>query len=330
MVENDPITYIPVPKTIKNSIKLVSKTLNEGLSLYAHPVSVKKTKDIPKEIHDWLNTFIRSNPVEIFGSLGMQSYAPHARKPGDLDAVVDNPEYIARTITSKLQAHGYDAMTYRHPWKGGWQVKIRKNNIDTVIADLHPKQGHTVRYAEYGFTKKPSLVGGVLIQEAEDQLLRKANNIMHKQGVGSHRIAKDVEDFVVIANTMLDSKQLRAQAKMAQVTQAKKELAKILEYAKSVKGIDAQSKKRMVKDPIPAALEKRVIAYAKSNPEIDVRDIVKLPNMISHTTRVPKRNPPELADMYPSVAEITGQKTSSNQKDKRRWSAIPGMFSWKV
>lgn len=327
MVENDPITYTPVPKTIKNSIKLVSKTLNEGLSLYAHPVSVKKTKDIPKEIHDWLNTFIRSNPVEIFGSLGMQSYAPHARKPGDLDAVVDNPEYIARTITSKLQAHGYDAMTYRHPWKGGWQVKIRKNNIDTIVADLHPKQGHTVRYAEYGFTKKPSMIDGVLIQEAEDQLLRKANNIMHKQGVGSHRIAKDVEDFVVIANTMLDSKQLRAQAKMAQVTQAKKELAKILEYAKKIKGADIS---RMKKDPIPAKIEKKVVAYAVANPDIDVRDIVKMPGKVTHTPRVPKRNPPELAKNYPHVDEVTGRKISVKRKDKNPWDSVPGLFSWKI
>lgn len=322
---------IAVPQNIKKSVKLVSMTLNEGLSLYAYPISVSKTRDIPKQIHTWLDAFIKSKPnLEVFGSLAMQSYAPHGRTPGDLDAIVDNPEHVAMVIASELNRYGFNAKCAPHQWKGGWQVSYLKNGVQTTIADLHPKNNHNVQYAQYGFTKKPSKVQGVLIQESEDQLLRKANEIMRQDGVGGHRIAKDLEDFVVIANTMLDSKVLRAQAKLEKVKQAKKELAKIVTYAKSVKGIDAQARKRMIKDPIPATLEKRVITYAKAHPEIDVRDIVKLPNMISHTTRVPKRNPPELASTYPPVAQTTGQKISSNKKDTRKWSAIPGMFSWKI
>jgi hypothetical protein len=36
-------------------------------------------------------------------------------------------------------------------------------------------------------------------------------------------------------------------------------------------------------DPIPAKIEKKVVAYAVANPEIDVRDIVKMPGKVSHT-----------------------------------------------
>lgn len=328
MVTKKSIERVLVPQTVKNSVKLVSKTLNEGLSLYSYPISVSQTKDIPKEIHVWLDSFIRSNPVlEVFGSLGMKSYAPHARKPGDLDAVVAYPEFVAQIVVSKLKKHGYNACASPHPWSGGWQVKIKTNISEVVVADLHSKQGHAVRYAGYGFSKKPSKVNGILIQEAEDQLLRKANSIMHKEGVGSHRIAKDLEDFVVIANTMLDSKELRANAKLAKVQQAKTELAKVLAYAKRIEGTDLA---RMKKDPIPASVERKVIKYAVNNPEVDVRDIVKLPDKIAHTSRVPKRNPPKDALRYPHVDGGADQKKSVKHHNKDYLESKTRLFTWHI
>jgi len=319
-------------------VKTIAKTLNEGLSVYAYPVSIKKTKDIPPEIHAWLDNFLKTHPdTEVFGSLAMQSYAPHGRAPGDLDAVVDNPEHIARTIASKLKSHGYSAKAYPHPWKGGWQVayKHKKTGEDIIVADLHAKGGHNVRFTEYGYSKKPSRVHGMLIQEAEDQMLRKANSIVSKGGIGSHRAAKDLEDFIVIAMTLLDSKELRAQAKLAKVQQAKRELKKVIEYAGQIQGTN---KKRMTADPIPDTLEKKVISYAKSNPDVDVRDIVILPNKIAHTTRVPKRNPPEQAKRYPHVDDKTGGRPQSQSRlmgnpvmfGIKTPAKRPRIFSWKV
>jgi len=312
---------ISVPANIKASIKLVSKTLNEGLSVYAYPVSVTKTRDIPKEIHQWLDQFLKQRPeTEVFGSLAMTSYAPHGRSPGDLDAVVDNPQHVANMIVQRLRQHGYKAKADPHPWKGGWQVKYRDaSGQDVIIADLHAKGGHNVQFTEYGFSKKPSKVHGMLIQEAEDQLLRKANSILSKEGVGAHRIAKDMEDFVVIANTMLDSKELRAEAKLEKVKQAKRELKKIIEHAKKIKGTNA---KRMNADPIPDTMEKKVIAYAKKNPDVDVRDIVIMPNRITHTMRVPKRNPPETARRYPKAEDkLTSGKPRTIKTQ---------FFSWQI
>jgi len=301
-----PTRRVQVPAQVKKDVRTIAQTLEEALSVYQNPINIRATKDIPPKIHAWLDAFIKSHrDMEVFGSLGMTSYAPIGRPPGDLDAVVSDPMHVAHQIEQKLKMHGYDAFAVSHPWVGGWRVGYRdpQTGQEIWVADLHAKEKHKPNqpFPYYGSSREPVEVHGILVQDAADQLIRKANSIIDTEGILDHRAAKDIEDFVVIANTLLDSRELRARAKLEKVQEAKKAVQSMIKYAKSVKGANIT---RMRKDPIPASHERAVIQYARQNLDVDVRDIRISGGKVSHISRNGSKKPaPQKKDEYTSIMD---------------------------
>ena len=117
---------------------LLMKTLTDQFSVYQKPVSTKQAKDIPKEVHAFLDRYLKTTNAEVFGSLAMQSYTHAARTPGDLDVVVQNPQYVAQYIANELRRAGHRAVVEQHPWIGGFAVKIaRPDGTAVSVADVH-------------------------------------------------------------------------------------------------------------------------------------------------------------------------------------------------
>ena len=255
---------------------LVMKTLTDQFSVYQKPVSTKQAKDIPKEVHAFLDRFLKTNNAEVFGSLAMQSYTHISRTPGDLDVVVQNPQYVAQYIANELRRAGHRAVVEQHPWIGGFAVKVvRKDGTSVAVADVHDMSRHLVRHEVYGESRLPLRAGGMRVQAPEDQLLRKGNSLFgtNSKGVAgpeAHRAEKDLQDFVVIARTLLDSKKLQGEADLQKVREAEKALRYLEQHATGIPGVNA---KKVRADPIPAADERRFVRHAVANPEIDVEDL---------------------------------------------------------
>jgi hypothetical protein len=255
---------------------LVMKTLTDQFSVYQKPVSTKQTKDIPKEVHAFLDRFLKTTDAEVFGSLAMQSYTHASRAPGDLDVVVQNPQYVAQYIANELRRAGHRAVVEQHPWAGGYAVKVARPDGSTVaVADVHDMSRHLVKHEVYGESRLPLRAGGMRIQAPEDQLLRKGNSLFginsrEAFGPEPHRAEKDLQDFLVIARTLLDSKKIQGQADLKKVEQAEKALRYLETHAASVPGV---SMAKVRADPIPAKHEQAFIKHAVANPEIDVEDL---------------------------------------------------------
>jgi hypothetical protein len=252
---------------------LVMRTLTDQFSVYQKPVSAKQGADIPREVHAWLDRFLKTNNAEVFGSLAMQSYAHNPRTPKDLDLVTENPGLVANYLVAELRRAGYKAKAEDHPWIGGYAVKmLKRDGTEVTVADVHSMAKHLVKHEVYGESRLPLRVGGMRVQVAEDQLYRKGNSLFGKNAAGGdgpepHRAEKDLQDFVVIARTLLDSKKLQGQADLKKVAQAEKALALLARHASAIPGV---SKTTIRADPIPAADEKKFIRHAVQNPEIDV------------------------------------------------------------
>lgn len=271
---------------------LVMKTLTDQFSVYQKPVTTAKAKDVPKEVHAFLDRFLKTNNAEVFGSLAMQSYTHVSRQPGDLDVVVQNPRFVAGHIADKLRRAGYRASVVEHPWFGSYAVKIALPGGNTVsVADVHDMDRHLVRHEVHGESRLPLPVGGMRVQAPEDQLLRKGNSLFGKNpkggfGPAPHRAEKDLQDFLVIARTLLDSKKLQGQADLRKVQEAEKALRYLTDHAAEFPGVDM---KKIRTDPIPAAHERAFIRAAVANPEIDVEDLAFTgPGAISNVNREPK------------------------------------------
>lgn len=255
---------------------LVMKTLTDQFSVYQKPVSTKQAKDIPKEVHAFLDRFLKTNNAEVFGSLAMQSYTHISRTPGDLDVVVPNPQYVATYIAGELRRAGYRTAVVQHPWFGSYAVKVvRKDGTSVAVADVHDMSRHLVRHEVYGESRLPLRAGGMRVQAPEDQLLRKGNSLFgtNSKGVAgpeAHRAEKDLQDFLVIARTLLDSKKLQGEADLRKVKEAEKALRYLADHAASFAGVN---QKKIRADPIPAKHEKAFIRHAVANPEIDVEDL---------------------------------------------------------
>lgn len=163
----------------------------------------------------------------------------------------------------------------QHPWAGGYAVKVVRPDGSTVsVADVHDMSRHRVKHDVYGESRLPLPVAGMRVQGPEDQLLRKGNSLFGTNTRGAfgpepRRADKDLQDFLVIARTLLDSKKVQGQADLKKVEQAEKALRYLETHAASVPGV---SMTKVRADPIPAADERKFIRHALANPEVDVED----------------------------------------------------------
>lgn len=258
----------------------ILKTVSDETSVVSKELKTTDAANVPDRSAAQLDRYIRSiDKHELYGSLAMKSRTFAARKPNDVDIVVNQPKKVALDVKRIMQRTGVKARIESNPQFNSHVVQVMKGKECVDAVDIHPLQEHKVKFDVYGESLPPSIVKGVKVQRAADQLLRKANSVMgynpkeKRMGPAEHRRYKDVVDFVTTSRLLLDSKQLKAEAELEQVKSGRKALGSWRRHARSLKEHDAK-KSKIGKDPIPEYREQQFIRYARLNPSLDVDSIV--------------------------------------------------------
>jgi len=255
---------------------IILRTVADETSVVVKELKTTDAANVPDRAAPSLDRYIRSiNKHELYGSLAMQARAFGARKPNDVDIVVMQPKKVALDVRHIMQRSGSKARIESNPQFNSHVVQVKKKGEWVDAVDIHPLQEHKVKFDVHGKSLPPRIIKGVKVQRAADQLLRKANSVMgydekeKRMGASEHRRHKDVVDFVTTSRLLLDSKQLKAEAELAQVKEARKALGSWKQHARSLK-VD---KGKIGKDPIPEYREQQFIRYARLNPSVDVDSI---------------------------------------------------------
>lgn len=249
------------------------RILSNETSVVQKNLSPSNAANVPgNSSQDILNVLHENKNHEVYGSLAMQTKTFRQRKPNDIDVVVDNPRMFASTIAQRLSMKGHKVDIESNPEYGSHVVRIKQKHEWKDVVDIHPINEHKKVFDVYGKSIPPTNIGGINIQVAADQLLRKANSVMaydpktHTFGASPKRKLKDVTDFVNTSRLLIDSKQLQAEAELAKVHKARKALKSWERHA-----IKLGAGK--TKDPIPETQEQRFIKHAVNNPKLDVEKL---------------------------------------------------------
>lgn len=254
----------------------ILRTVGNETSVIEQPLRTTHASNIPDRAAPTLDKYIKSiGKHELYGSLAMQSRTFHSRTPQDVDIVVNQPKKVALDVRRIMQKHGSKARIESNPQFNSHVVQVKKKGEWVDAVDIHPLQEHKVKFDVYGKSLPPRTIKGIKVQRAADQLLRKANAVMQynekegRMGAPSHRREKDVIDFVITSRLLLDSKELKAQAELAQVKEARKALTIWRRHARDVRG----RKGGVGRDPIPEYREQQFIKHARDNPSMNVDSI---------------------------------------------------------
>ena len=255
---------------------IILRTVGNETSVITKPLKTINASNVPDRAASSLDKYIKSiNNHELYGSLAMSSRTFRSRAPQDVDIVVNQPKKVASDVRRIMQQSGSKARIESNPQFNSHVVQVKKKGAWVDAVDIHPLQEHKVKFDVYGKSLPPRIIKGVKVQRAADQLLRKANAVMQynekegRMGAPSHRRQKDVVDFVTTSRLLLDSKQLKAEAELAQVKEARKALTSWRRHARGVRG----RKGGVGRDPIPEYREQQFIDFAKDNPNINVDSI---------------------------------------------------------
>ena len=258
----------------------ILKTVSDETSVVSKEVKTTDAANVPNQSAAQLDKYIQSiNKHELYGSLAMKSRTFTARKPNDVDIVVNQPKKVAADVRRIMQRTGSKARIESNPEFNSHVVQVMKGNEWVDAVDIHPLQEHKVKFDVFGKSLPPTIIKGVKVQRAADQLLRKANSVMgynrkeKRMGPAEHRQYKDVVDFVTTSRLLLDSKQLKAEAELEQVKTGRSALVSWRKHARSLKEHDVK-KSKIGKDPIPEYREQQFIRHARLNPSLDVDSIV--------------------------------------------------------
>lgn len=245
--------------------------LGNETSVVQKPLIPSRAANVPANVsQDILNILKRNQQHEIYGSLAMGSRTFAQREPNDIDMVVQNPRVIAAMISQKMAGKGHKTQIESDHKFNSHVVQVQKGGEWIDVADIHSISEHDQEFDVFGRSIPPTAVGGVNVQVARDQLLRKANSVMawnaktKTYGAKPARKAKDVGDFVTTSRLLLDSKKLQAEAEMAKVTKGRKALKSWEKHAKKV------GAKKVGADPIPERQEQKFIKHALENPDLDI------------------------------------------------------------
>lgn len=257
----------------------ILKVLDKEESVVSKPVLSTQAGNVPNKVATDIDNIIKREPChEIYGSIAMKSHSFKTRTPNDIDIIVRNPKATARKIAKVFKRKGIEHKVEVKEQFGSVTVQVKKSGEWVEVADIHPIKDHYGNFDVYGSSKLPKEVQGMNIQPAGDQLLRKANSVLGynekegRMGAASHRQNKDVSDFITTSRMLLDSKELKAEAEMARVRKAKKNLKKWKAHLKTVEDYDPRGS-LVGKDPIPESREKQFIAFAVKNPGVDIDDM---------------------------------------------------------
>jgi len=247
--------------------------LSTETSVIQKPLTPSGAANVPDNTsHDILKIIKATPRHEVYGSLAMQTKTFSQRSPNDIDMVVGNPGNVSNKIERSLRSAGHNVNVEHNKEYGSYVVQTKKGKEWIDVADIHPIKEHKQEFDVYGKSIPPKRVGGINVQVAADQLLRKANSVMAYDsetqtfGAQPHRKQKDVADFVSTSRLLLDSKQLQAEAELAKVRKGRRALKSWQKHAKKVGA-------KAVKDPIPETQEQRFIRHAVDNPDLNVETL---------------------------------------------------------
>lgn len=274
------------------------------------------TNQLGKAIDDWL---AKKSDHTIYGSLPANRQSFKARKPADLDIAVDDPAKAAVEIAAIFKKkYKKPINVVSSPGGNRYSIQIKVDNEWVDAVDIHKSGMFYQKYDVYGETLDPYKQNRLKIQRLCDQLLRKGNSIMRHnafRGFGPlpERALKDTVDFVNIARTLIDSKEVRQLADIERkknvskaqkiLTEIKKAKAALKIWEDHARNIPEYGKKyRIFRDAIPNDRERKFIAHAKRNPKIPVKDMVftngKIETIPFKQVKVKKKRTKQVFDYY--------------------------------
>ena len=250
---------------------LIAKTLGNELSVVSKPLAAVDIKNIPNSVEPDIKNWIRKykGKSEVYGSGAMSTHSFHARKPADLDIVIDNPKHAAQSLAKIVKSKGYKTKIIPNPQYNSYVVQIQINDTFVDALDIHPIEGHYGKYELYGSSKSPLNKKGINIQKASDQLLRKARVITRigtdgRMGAPKERELKDTTDFVATAELLLASLELKSRAQLARAREVKSAIKIWKTYLKTLKGSVSKSK------PISKTRKQTFKRKAVNNPSVEL------------------------------------------------------------
>ena len=268
-------------KRRKEAARNICKILSNETSVIAKPLSSVDILNIPNSVEARVRKWIKKykGRSEIYGSAAMSTHSIHARRPSDLDIVIDNPSHAARSLSSLMRDSGIKVKVIPNPTWGSYVVQVQNKKGEFVDAlDIHPIEGHYEKFDLYGSSKKPFTKKGITIQRASDQLLRKANAITQRRKDGSlgaspHRELKDTVDFITTSKLLLSSMEVKSKAELARVKKVKKELRVWETHLSKIRG-DKKKKKIVKVKPISETRKSKFIAASERMSDVDIDNIV--------------------------------------------------------
>ena len=322
----------------RNAALTICKTLSEETSVVSKPLSKVDIKHIPNSVEPTVKNWIRKykGKSEVYGSSAMSTHSIHARRPQDLDLVIDNPSHAAHSLSQLMRQRGVKTKIVANPEWGSYVVQVKNGKGEWKDAiDIHPIKGHYGKYDFYGSSQQPLNKRGITLQRASDQLLRKFNAVTERRKDGSmgstpHREIKDTTDAIQITELLLASMQLKSKAQLAKAKQVKEELKVWKAHLRKLKG--GKKKATSKRKPLSVTRQGKFVAKAVKKPGMDIDDLIfengkvierKVP--LIKVSEAPKM---VAIDPYYGVAQSpylqNSKKKRRRQKSKRKASVPYG------
>jgi hypothetical protein len=260
-----------------DAAKIICKALSNETSVIAKTLSRVNIKNIPDSIEPAIRNWIRKykGKSEVYGSGAMATHSTIARRPQDLDIVIDNPSHAAHALSQLIKRKGIKTKIIANLTWNSYVLQIYKDKQWYDAIDIHPIKDHHGKYDFYGSSKPPTNKKGINLQQASDQLLRKANAITQRKKDGSmgaspHRELKDTTDFISTTELLLASMEVKSKAQQAKAKQVRAALKTWKSYALKVKGYKTADKRK----PLSKSHKKKFIAGAIKHSDTDVNDLI--------------------------------------------------------
>lgn len=278
-------------RTHKKHIRLgkkIVKELDKGTdsSLIRNVPSTKYVINVPRKASSQIDKIIKSDRShEIYGSAAQYTHSFSSRKPNDIDIVTNNPIQMAGKIKSAISKKGFKSRIIPSKSHGAYIVQYERGNKWRDVADVHPKRGFHGKYDVYGKSIYPEKIDGFNVQPSKDQLLRKSNSILTKEGASLHRVVKDEADFITSSRLIIDTNQLRTEAHIVRGHNVKSNKSKIRNIKKLREDLEifkkhikthkeyTKHKYPINKDPIPEKKEQQFLRFAKKNSSININNM---------------------------------------------------------
>jgi len=316
----------------KNAALTIVKTLSEETSIIAKPLSSIDIKNIPNSVEPAIKNWIRKykGKSEVYGSAAMATHSIHARRPQDLDIVIDNPSHAAHILSELMRQRGIKTKIVANSEWGSYVVQVNIKGEWKDALDIHPIKDHYGKYEFYGSSKPPIKKKGINLQRASDQLLRKFNAITQCQKDGSmgaapHREIKDTIDAIQITELLLASMELKSKAEIAKAKKVREEL-KI--WKTHLRTLQKGKKSAVKREPLSATRQKKFIAKVVKETDKDIDDLIfENGKVILRKTSLSKTikmsNKRVVVNPYYGITESPYQQKKEGQRRKKKITRVP-------